>query len=177
MRRRAIPFRPSGKPGGRQTLNQVRYEALEIDIDQDGQVLVGSEELTEVAEAVEAVADDVRADLGETSGDKGGNGGPGDTGTGPAGPGGPNETGRRHLPPQRPSGFHGGSRDPRDQARTRRRTKETKNPARLTGDRGSNLTNLAEGVGFEPTVSVSRHTAFREQHLQPLGHPSVSHQF
>ena len=33
---------------------------------------------------------------------------------------------------------------------------------------------MAEGVGFEPTVSEA-HTAFRERHHQPLGHPSGGH--
>jgi hypothetical protein len=32
---------------------------------------------------------------------------------------------------------------------------------------------LAERVGFEPTVAIN-HTAFRERHLQPLGHLSGS---
>ncbi len=31
---------------------------------------------------------------------------------------------------------------------------------------------MAEGVGFEPTVSEA-HTAFRERHHQPLGHLSL----
>ena len=30
---------------------------------------------------------------------------------------------------------------------------------------------MAERVGFEPTVAIN-HTAFRERHLQPLGHLS-----
>jgi hypothetical protein len=33
--------------------------------------------------------------------------------------------------------------------------------------------SLAERVGFEPTVAIN-HTAFRERHLQPLGHLSGS---
>src|SRR5579863_3591231 len=32
---------------------------------------------------------------------------------------------------------------------------------------------VAERVGFEPTVAIN-HTAFRERHLQPLGHLSGS---
>jgi len=32
---------------------------------------------------------------------------------------------------------------------------------------------LAERVGFEPTVAFD-HTAFRERHLQPLGHLSIA---
>jgi hypothetical protein len=31
---------------------------------------------------------------------------------------------------------------------------------------------LAEREGFEPSMPVARHTAFREQRLQPLGHLS-----
>ncbi len=37
---------------------------------------------------------------------------------------------------------------------------------------GLNTDYLAERVGFEPTIPVSWHTAFRERHLQPLGHLS-----
>ena len=34
---------------------------------------------------------------------------------------------------------------------------------------------LAEGVGFEPTVPVTRHNCFRDSPVQPLLHPSVSY--
>ena len=30
----------------------------------------------------------------------------------------------------------------------------------------------AEGVGFEPTVPVTRDSGFQDRHLKPLGHPS-----
>jgi hypothetical protein len=33
---------------------------------------------------------------------------------------------------------------------------------------------MAEREGFEPSVPEDRHTAFRERHLQPLGHLSRS---
>ncbi len=36
--------------------------------------------------------------------------------------------------------------------------------------------DLAERVGFEPTVAIN-HTAFRERHLQPLGHLSGSDEY
>ena len=32
---------------------------------------------------------------------------------------------------------------------------------------------VAEGVGFEPTVPVSRNNGFQDRHHKPLGHPSV----
>ena len=120
---------------GRQTLNQVRYEALEIDVDEDGNVFVADRELTEVAEAFELVANDVRQDLGESPRrdheDKS-----------------DGQSNRQHRPPARPSGFHGGSRHPRHQTDVKRRGRKTTNPARYR-DRGSNLTNLAERGGFE----------------------------
>lgn len=125
---------------GRQTLNQVRYEALEIDVNEGGTVFVAERELTEVAEAIELVADDVREEKDETGGgEKSGGGSSG------GGSGGGSE--RRHSPPRRPSGFHGGSQHPKDLAYGRRRA-GTKNTARLDGDRCSNLVNLAERGGF-----------------------------
>jgi hypothetical protein len=33
---------------------------------------------------------------------------------------------------------------------------------------------LAEGVGFEPTVLLSKDNGFQDRHHKPLGHPSVS---
>ncbi len=36
------------------------------------------------------------------------------------------------------------------------------------------LSLLAEREGFEPSIRVAPHTAFREQRLQPLGHLSNS---
>ena len=34
----------------------------------------------------------------------------------------------------------------------------------------------AEGVGFEPTVSVSRHSCFQDNRHRPLGEPSCVEQ-
>ena len=34
--------------------------------------------------------------------------------------------------------------------------------------------HVAERQGFEPWITLARHTAFREQRLQPLGHLSSS---
>lgn len=49
---------------GRQTLNQVRYDKLHLDITGDGRVFVASRELTEIVEAVEGMADQIRTETG-----------------------------------------------------------------------------------------------------------------
>lgn len=47
-----------------------------------------------------------------------------------------------------------------------------KNPARHAVVRGSNVDILAEGVGFEPTRTVTRPTGFQDQRTRPLCEPS-----
>ncbi|GEM_PF-2459851 len=51
--------------------------------------------------------------------------------------------------------------------------RDSKTPGKLSLTGGSNVTNLAERGGFEPPVDFEAYTAFRERHLQPLGHLSV----
>jgi hypothetical protein len=57
-------------------------------------------------------------------------------------------------------------RHPALATRTARRRREGPRDGRAAPN------NVAEGVGFEPTVPFG-HTAFREPHLKPLGHPSA----
>ena len=54
-------------------------------------------------------------------------------------------------------------------------TNHAKNPrpALVGPDGGSNVNNLAEREGFEPSVRVAPHTHFPGVHLQPLGHLSL----
>ena len=35
------------------------------------------------------------------------------------------------------------------------------------------VTNLAEGMGFEPTIRLSSYNGLANRRLQPLGHPST----
>ncbi|WCO67055.1 hypothetical protein PO878_21425 [Iamia majanohamensis] len=126
---------------GRPTLNQVRYHALYLDIDEDedGDVFVAAPELTGVADAVEAVTEDVQRATGGAKHDELSGNGTHD----------PQRTREAH---RRRSGLRAGSRHAQDVAPRRRRQRwaGTKKIARPRGDRCSNLTNLAERGGFEP---------------------------
>ncbi len=144
---------------GRQVLNQVCYEALEIGIDGSGDV---EAYLTEVGQAVEAVADDVREDLGQLHRRA-------NTQNSLAESEGSNSLATTTTS----SGFRDGSRKVCDRARAERRHQH-KNTDCLTGDRSSNLTNLAEREGFEPSDPVTGRRFSRPVHsstLPPLHHP------
>lgn len=129
----------------RQTLNQVRYRALYLDMDDDGLVFVADCELTDLVAGVEDVADGVRGELGEAVVER-------FDGLIDVGQQAVDQWQQRMH--KRASSYKGdGSRHPQDLDNRRRRQRNT---VRLTGERCSNLTNLAERGGFEPPGLVSR---------------------
>jgi site-specific DNA recombinase len=122
----------------RQTLNQLRYEALYLDVGEDGLVYVADRELTELVAGFEAVADEVREQLGEAPGVHRSSDDAEST----------VRRWERQLHP-RSSSYRGGSQHPHVLRNERRRQRH---PAHNSG-RGSNLSNLAEREGFEPSMS------------------------
>ncbi len=120
---------------GRQTLNQILFKALFLDVDSNGTITVATAELNPEFAALVVIAQSITAQSSSTD---------------------PRPTASlKHLLP----------RAIRCQSQT------NKKPQLVTSSRGANLLHLAEGVGFEPTVTRS-HNGFRDRPIRPLSHPS-----
>ena len=120
----------------RQTFNQARYDAIYIDTDDSGTPIVTRTDIVPILAEVESVVRPHVSPVGSQA-----------------------EKAREQA--RRASYHHAttsGRRDgTRHSATVENRRRSEQNPGHLNDDLGSNLTNLAEGVGFEPTVSFPTH--------------------